>query len=62
MAYQIIWLPKAEQRFDEVILYLQKNWTEKEVINFIERTETVISLFPYFPACTGGLQKRIFTK
>jgi plasmid stabilization system protein ParE len=39
MAYQIIWLPKAEHRFDEFILYLQKNWTEKEVIKFIERTE-----------------------
>ena len=38
MAYEIIWLPKAEERFDEIIYYLQENWSEKVVINFISKT------------------------
>ena len=49
MARQIIWLPKAEERFDEIIFNLQKNWTEKEVSNFIKRTETVLNLISAFP-------------
>ena len=38
MAYEIIWLPKAEERFDEIIYYLQENSSEKVVINFISKT------------------------
>ncbi len=49
MDRQIIWLPKAEERFDEIISHLQKNWTEKEVSNFIKRTEIVLNLISKFP-------------
>jgi plasmid stabilization system protein ParE len=42
MAYEVIWLPKAEKRYDEIIMYLQEHWTEKEIINFIARTEDII--------------------
>ena len=49
MARQIIWLPKAEEKFDEIIAYLQNNWTEKEVSNFIKRTEKVLQLILAFP-------------
>lgn len=49
MDRQIIWLPKAEERFDEIISYLQKNWTEKEIINFIKRTQIVLNLISRFP-------------
>ena len=62
MARQIIWLPKAEERFDEIIFYLQKNWTEKEVSNFIKRTETVLNLISAFPRLYRRSKKKIFTK
>ena len=38
MAYEIIWLPKAEERFDTIIYYLEQNWTEKIVTDFIRKT------------------------
>ena len=61
MARQIIWLPKSEERFDEIIFYLQKNWTEKEVSNFIKRTETVLNLISAFPRlCRRSKKKNIY--
>lgn len=38
MAYEIIWLPKAEERFSTIIYYLEQNWTEKIVADFIRKT------------------------
>lgn len=42
MEYQIIWLPKAEERFQEIIEYLDYKWNDKVIADFIERTETVL--------------------
>ena len=42
MAYKVIWLPKAEKRYDEIIDWLQQNWSDKEIANFIARTDEVI--------------------
>ena len=42
MAFEVIWLPKAEERFDEIIAYLAEKWTKKEIDKFISRTEEVI--------------------
>ena len=39
MAYEIVWLPKAEERFDEILLYLERNWEEKVIRSFIQNTE-----------------------
>ncbi len=49
MAHQIIWLPKAEERFDEIITYLKENWSEKEINNFVTHTEKVLKLISEFP-------------
>lgn len=35
MAYQVIWLPKAIKTFEANIDYLEKNWSEKEIIKFV---------------------------
>ena len=42
MDYEIIWLPKAEERFQEIIEYLEYKWNDKVIAGFIERTETVL--------------------
>ena len=42
MEYEIIWLPKAEERFQEIIEYLEYKWNDKVIAGFIERTETVL--------------------
>jgi len=43
MEYRIIWLPKAEERFDKIIAYLKKNWSDNEVKNFVNNSNLVIN-------------------
>ena len=39
----IKWLPEAEVTYALVLEYLEKNWTSREVIKFIDRTDEVIN-------------------
>ena len=39
MAYKIVWTKQAIKGYDNIINYLEENWSEKEVINFINETE-----------------------
>jgi len=41
--YTIKWLPEAEITYALVLEYLEKNWTSREVIKFIDRTDEVIN-------------------
>jgi plasmid stabilization system protein ParE len=38
MAFKIVWTPPALRGLDKVISYLEKNFTEREVTNFIKET------------------------
>ncbi|MBP9186360.1 MAG: type II toxin-antitoxin system RelE/ParE family toxin [Bacteroidia bacterium] len=49
MAYKIVWLPKAEKRFEQIINYLEQNWSDKEVEEFIKRTNAIISIISINP-------------
>lgn len=42
MDFEIIWLPKAERRFAEIIEYLQYKWNDKVITDFIKKTERVL--------------------
>jgi plasmid stabilization system protein ParE len=42
MALKIQWTERAEKTFDKVIVYLSKDWSEKEVKNFVRKTNNVI--------------------
>ena len=57
MAYKIIWSPEAEKTFDEVIEYLQNNWTKKEIKNFIKKTEEIILILHNNPYLFRGSEK-----
>jgi len=37
MGPEIIWTPKAIYTFGQRIEYLEKNWTEREILNFTAR-------------------------
>jgi len=39
---EIIWSAKAKISFFSVIDYLNKNWTKREMVQFYERTHTII--------------------
>jgi plasmid stabilization system protein ParE len=44
MAKEIIWSPKAQLSFHRVIKYLTKNWTEREVRSFVQKSYSLIQL------------------
>ena len=56
MAYKIVWLPKAEKRFEQTINYLEQNWSDKEVEEFIKRTNAIISIISINPQAFSLLQ------
>lgn len=35
MAYEISWLPKAEERYQQIVDYLYQGWIDKVVVKFI---------------------------
>jgi plasmid stabilization system protein ParE len=39
MAYQIVWTKQALKGYDKIINYLEENWSEKEILNFINDTD-----------------------
>jgi plasmid stabilization system protein ParE len=43
MPKQIIWSPLAENDFNSILDYLQKNWDDKVVLDFVEITERLIA-------------------
>jgi plasmid stabilization system protein ParE len=49
MAVEVSWSDEAIQTFQENIHYLQEEWSEKEVIKFIQQTEKIIGRLKRFP-------------
>lgn len=39
MAKVIIWTPEAENTFETIIEFLNRNWTENEIEKFINATD-----------------------
>ena len=42
MALVVRWTKEAEDTFDEIINYLEDNWSEKEIQNFVRMAHKVI--------------------
>jgi plasmid stabilization system protein ParE len=49
MVNQVEWSIKAQDTFDSIISYLEKEWTEKEVKNFVTRVYEKLELLRQFP-------------
>ncbi len=68
MALEIIWSPRAIKNFDSVITYLKKDWTEREIKNFVAQTFKTLNLIsesPYlYKPLTGNktIREAIITK
>lgn len=43
MALNIKWSAEAEKTFLGILTHLEKNWSQKETLNFIARTETLLN-------------------
>lgn len=57
MVYKVIWSPEAEKTFEDVISYLEVNWSKKEIRNFILKTESIISILTINPYLFRGSDK-----
>jgi plasmid stabilization system protein ParE len=55
---EVLWTDKAKSTFDTVVNYLSIEWSEKEVRNFIQRTNNLISTIQYYPELFKLSQKR----
>ncbi len=49
MDFKIIWSPEAQCTFDNIINYLEKNWTEKEIKKFILASDKLIFVLSQNP-------------
>lgn len=49
MALSINWTDEAIKSYENIIIYLQKEWAEKEVRKFINRTANLISNISHQP-------------
>jgi plasmid stabilization system protein ParE len=49
MALAIKWTPQAEKGLDGVLLYLEKFWSIKEILQLEEKIKQVISLIIHYP-------------
>ena len=45
----ILWSDSAKTSFDNIIQYLQKEWTDREVKRFITRTEEMLGVLRRYP-------------
>ena len=56
---EILWSDSAKRSFNNIIEYLHKEWTEKEVQKFIDvTTEMIFSLKRYPEMCRPSLKRK----
>lgn len=49
MALDIVWSREAEDQLDEIITYLEDQWTEREISAFFRRLEECLNLIQSAP-------------
>ena len=49
MAYRVLYSSLAKNSFEQNITYLEKEWTIKEIRNFIDKTSEVVELLKMDP-------------
>jgi len=49
MASTVRWSKEAKTTYENVIAYLKENWTDKEIITFINRTEFILTIISHQP-------------
>ncbi len=58
MALKVIWSPQAIETFSEIVDYLHKYWTEKEVTNFVRQSNKIIEHICYNPGMYRESEKK----
>lgn len=47
--YKLIWSSESKKNLADLIFYLEANWTEREIKNFFQKLEKIISLIKFKP-------------
>lgn len=56
---QILWTHSAQKSFNKIVEYLEKNWSEREVINFVNETVYLLSNIKRQPEmCRPSLKRK----
>jgi len=62
MALRVVWTKEAEDQLDEIIAYLESNWTNREISNFFERLEKSINQIRTNPNTFKNSERKPNTK
>lgn len=49
MAFKLVWITQAIRGYDKIINYMEENWSEKEVSNFVNETDRFFETLIYHP-------------
>ncbi len=49
MALEIFWTPRAIKGLQEVVNYLEENWTIKEILNFEKKVDDLLNKISKYP-------------
>lgn len=55
---EILWTDEAKLSFDKIIAYLKANWSEKEIKQFLNRTNDVLATLKRYPEMFRASTKR----
>lgn len=58
MVYEISWTNRAVQSYGDNISYLEKSWTEKEVVQFINLAQEKLTLLSAHPEIGAPRNKK----
>lgn len=56
---EILWTPTAQKSFKKIVDYLEANWTEREVVKFVDETVYLLANIKRQPTmCRPSLKRR----
>lgn len=58
IALEILWTDSAKISFSKIVDYLRWEWTEREVVNFVNRAEEFLSVLKRYPEMCRSSAKR----
>jgi len=58
MALKLVWTKRADQGYARIIKYLEKDWTHKEVRNFVRETNIFFELLKQNPHLLESTESR----
>ena len=47
--YNIIWADSALDELNSILKYLEENWSEKEIVNFVRKLDKRLNLISLYP-------------